>query len=790
MMNKLNKTCSIICPPPNATGKLHLGHAFQQIIMDIIARYHRSLNIPTSWIPGSDHAGIAGQIYLTEQFKQLGINTTNLDKPDLIKLSQPIIADTQKYMFEQMKRLNISLDWGETIFSLDDNVQIAVNAAFKLLYNDNLIYQGKRMTYFDPICKTCISDLEVKHQECMNKFYTIQYRVVGSERCVLVSTTRPETIFGDTAILVNPDDPHYRDLIGYNAIIPLVGRLIPIIAAKEANINMGTGCLKVTPGHDFKDYQLAQTYNLEIIDLFDSNGNLANYVPTDYIGLSMQQARIKIINDLKQELVKIESKTSVIPLSDKSLAVLEPRLMTQWFLKTNKLTPRVKTALQNGEITVQPSSWLPNLYAWLDNVQDWCLSRQIWWGHDVPISYTRSDHKPYYCAQQSELSDPDVLDTWFSSGLWPLVLRGWPNNITYQPHDYLVTGFDILFFWFIRMAMFSYYFAQQPPCKHLIVTGLIRDQYGQKMSKSKGNIIDPLTLIEQQDSLDCLRLTLAQLNTPTSKVNFDLRKLTENKRFIQKLYNIIRCMKLYTRDLHAKSKHVESDLNTWIIYSWQKCMQTSGAQILKGRTDLAIQNIKEFVYLDYCGIYLEIFKQQLKSNNDSTTLQVTGLAVLTQLLQHLSCFIPDTALTLLNQIPKLKHDLIKVDIKPVFEEIKEIIIIIRSLSKQYNVDQIWLGNTTSYQMQHLTYASKACGLKNLWFVEPEDKNNYIKQHIGNINVFIKNNKLVNNSNDLKDIAKLESLLKNSEFMLKAPKNIVELMQTKLDKLLKNKSKNI
>ena len=605
---------SQVIPPPNVTGTLHMGHSFQYAIMDFYTRYHHMSGKDAHWQVGADHAGIATQMVVENNLAKKDVTRKELGREKFLEEVWSWKDYSEEKITSQIKRLGCSVDWNKYRFTLDDGCNDAVIKAFVELHRRNKIYRGYRLVNWDPSLKTAVSDLEVVRQEKDGLLWHIKYPIENTEDFLIVATTRPETMFGDMAVAVNPNDDRYKDFVGKNVVLPFVGRKIPVLADEYVDMEFGTGCLKITPGHDFNDYEIGKKYALhevdgqvktsntvsdfEPINIFNEDACSNENVPEPFSNLDRFKVRKAVLEKLKElDILEKEEKHHIsVPRGERSNIVIEPKLSYQWYVKTEEMAARANDAVNKGEIIFHPNNWLKTYFNWMDNIEDWCISRQIWWGHRIPawydsddnvyVGYSEEEVREFYKLDGRELiQDEDVLDTWFSSSLWPFASLGWPEKTEdfkrHFPTSLLVTGFDIIFFWVARMMMMSLEFTDQIPFKDVYVTGLIRDENGQKMSKSKGNVIDPLDLIYgiSQDDLvekrtanlmqegiakkienktrnqfpkgidsygtDALRMTFYSLATHTKDISFEMGRLKGYRNFCTKVWNAARFINGY-----------------------------------------------------------------------------------------------------------------------------------------------------------------------------------------------------------------------------------------------------
>ena len=673
---------SQVIPPPNVTGTLHMGHSFQYAIMDFYTRYHHMAGKDAHWQVGADHAGIATQMVVENNLAKKDITRHELGREKFLDEVWSWKDYSEEKIISQIKRLGCSVDWNKYRFTLDDGCNGAVIKAFVELHRKNKIYRGYRLVNWDPSLKTAVSDLEVVRQEKDGLLWHIKYPIEDSEDHVLVATTRPETMFGDMAVAVNPHDDRYKNLIGKNIVLPFVGRKIPILADEYVDMEFGTGCLKITPGHDFNDYEIGKKYSLhevkgqvktsdtasdfEPINIFNEDAWSNENVPEPFSNLDRFKVRKAVLEKLKElNLLEKEEKHHIsVPRGERSNIVIEPRLSYQWYVKTKDMAARANDAVNNGEIKFHPENWIKTYFNWMDNIEDWCISRQIWWGHRIPawydedsnvyVGYSEEEVRQYYKLDDRKLSqDEDVLDTWFSSSLWPFASMGWPEKTEdfekHFPTSLLVTGFDIIFFWVARMMMMSLEFTDQIPFKDVYVTGLIRDENGQKMSKSKGNVIDPLDLIYgiSQDDLvekrtsnlmqeglaqkiekktrnqfpkgiesygtDALRMTFFSLATHTKDISFELGRLKGFRNFCTKIWNAARFIDGYPNE--GEVFEAINDQDKWIYDEFNIAKSQIEKNITDYRLDFAINEVYEFFWNKFCDVYIEECKKSGQTAN-------------------------------------------------------------------------------------------------------------------------------------------------------------------------------
>ena len=666
---------SIVLPPPNVTGTLHMGHAFQHTIIDILIRYNRMLGKSVLWQPGTDHAGIATQLVVENNLRKNGKTRHEIGRDALVDEIWKWKEQSGNAIISQTKRLGSSADWDRNRFTMDDGSNEAVKKVFIELYNDGLIYRGNRLVNWDIKLQTAISDLEVTNTEKNGHLYYIKYKIEDSNENLIVATTRPETLFGDSAICVNPKDSRYESFIGRKAIIPILNKAIPVISDDTIDQDFGTGCVKITPAHDFNDYKLGKKHNLDFINILNKNGTFNNNVSGIFKDKNIHKSRSEVVGQLKElgSLDKIEDYKTTVPMGERSGEIIEPLLTDQWFMRMDDLAQLGIDAVKKSNIKFVPKNWEKIYFNWLNNIEDWCISRQIWWGHRIPAWY--DDNGNVYVGDNEQeirnknniseginlIQDQDVLDTWFSSSLWPFTTMGWPENTKelekYYPTSVLVTGFDIIFFWVARMVMMGIKFLDKVPFKTIYIHGLVRDSEGKKMSKSVGNVIDPIDIIDGielealinkrvsnlvqpklKDKIvrktkdefpngidpygaDALRFCFCALASTGRDINFDLKRIEGYRNFCNKLWNASRYVFISTKDCQYDNKVNFEKLTVYekfMIGKLDQLVTEYKKHCTSYRFDLMANSLYSFIWNEYCDWYLEIAKIEIEQGNHYT----------------------------------------------------------------------------------------------------------------------------------------------------------------------------
>ncbi len=724
------ETFTIMMPPPNVTGRLHMGHALDDTIQDILIRFKRMQGYKTLWLPGTDHASISTEMKVVEKLKKQGIKKEDLGREKFIGQAWEWTKEYGGTIQQQQKKLGCSCDWDRNRFTLDEGMSDAVLEQFIKLYEKGLIYKGKRMVNWCTSCNTSISDAEVEYKEELSKLWHIRYQIKDEDRYITVATTRPETMLGDTAVAVHPSDERYKDLVGKTCILPIMNKEIPIIADEFVEKEFGTGCVKITPAHDLNDYQAGLRHNLEVIEVFDDNFKMGDLV-TEYKGMDLLEARKLIVEKLKQigALVKEEDYTHNVAKCERCKHTIEPKISTQWFISMKDLAKRAADSVRNGETKFVPKRYEKQYFHWLDNIQDWCISRQLWWGHQIPAYYCKkcgeinvSKTIPKVCKKcggNTLQQDTDTLDTWFSSALWPFSTLGWPNVESkdykeFYPTNVLVTGFDIITFWISRMMTQGLEFTGIPPFKDILIHGIVRDSQGRKMSKTLGNGIDPIDVINEY-SADALRFSVISGTTMGNDIRYMPEKLEQASNFANKIWNAAKFITMnlasdekiiaYTEQIKDKETGLYQTNylrieDIWILNKLDNLIKEVTLNMENYDLGISLDKIYNFIWNEFCDWYIEIAKSRLYSQNEEEKVQVSFVLnyVFGESLKLLHPFMPfitseiysklvnyDYKDLMVSHWPKTKKRVEYDETKDFIENLKQVIIGIRNVRANMNV---------------------------------------------------------------------------------------------------------
>ena len=796
----------VVIPPPNVTGKLHLGHAWDTTLQDIMIRYKRMDGYDALWVPGMDHAGIATQAKVDKRLREEGINPRNMSRDEWLKHAWSWKEEYAENIHNQWAKLGLSLDYSRERFTLDEGLSNAVKKVFVDLYNKGLIYRGERIINWDPVQMTALSNEEVIYKEDKGAFYHLKYYLEDNSRYLEVATTRPETLFGDTAVAVNPKDERYKDLIGKNVILPIVNKVIPIVGDEHADPEFGTGVVKITPAHDPNDFEVGNRHNLERIIVINKDGTM-NENAGQYNGMDRFSCRKQLVEDLKEKglLLKVEEMVHSVGHSERSDAVVEPYLSKQWFVKMRPLADRV---LDNQKVKSKKVNFIPERYEktmnhWMEITYDWCISRQLWWGHRIPAWYKDDEIYVGLNAPKEEgwVQDTDVLDTWFSSALWPFSTLGWPEETPdmkrYYPNNCLVTGYDIIPFWVNRMTFQGLEFTNTRPFKDCLIHGLIRDLQGRKMSKSLGNGVDPMDVIEEYGA-DSLRFYLTTNTAPGTDLRYDPEKVKSTWNFINKLWNASRFVLMNIEDLKEENYTLDhlSLSDKWILTKLNELIKNVRINMEKYEYQNVGSSLYNFVWEDFCDWYIELAKVDMNNTTKSVLLKV-----LTAIIKMLHPFMPYVTEEIYQMLPIMDAESIVISSYPVFEDnylfttVKEEIdkvlndiVSIRNMKQTNNVTKDALLKITVTDTKLLPIFKSQLKIKeeNIVLEDLSDKlsTNYTSKNIC-ITYYYDGNK-EDDTKILEEIKKLEvsilrreNLLNNENYVNKAPANIVEMDRKKL-----------
>lgn len=840
-MRSPGEAFSIVIPPPNVTGYLHMGHALDDTLQDILIRYNRMLGKKVLWQPGMDHAGIATQMVVERNLAKDGISRHDLGREKFIEKVWEWKNHSGGTICRQLRRLGASCDWSRERFTMDEGLSRAVRKIFVSLYKDGLIYKAKKLVNWDPKLGTAVSDLEVVQKETVGKMYYYKYPIEGSNNeFIHIATTRPETMFGDTAVAVSKDNEKLKHLIGKNCILPIVQRVIPIVADDHADPEKGTGAVKITPAHDFNDFEVGKRHNLPMINILNEDATLNENTP--FPGLTTMQAREKTLEKLSELglLEKIEDHPMVIPYGDRSGVVIEPLMTDQWFVDAPKLAVEALRVVEEGEMQFVPKSYEKTYFEWMRNIQPWCISRQLWWGHQMPIWYGPDGE--IFCEENVEEAqiaadkhygkkveltrETDVLDTWFSSGLWAFSTMGWPDKTefldTFYPTSVLVTGFDIIFFWVARMMMMSMYMMKRVPFKKCYIHGLVRDEHGQKMSKSKGNTVDPIETIEKYGA-DALRFFMAAMETQGRDINLSEARIAGYRNFATKLWNAARFCEMNNCQLppHFDPASVKLPVNKWIVAKAEEATAKVTENINAYRFSDAANAVYQFVWGTFCDWYIELSKPIFYGENEAAVAETRACAawVLERILIILHPFMPFITTELWNNLgqhqSKLIHTPWPVQTVTAAETAEidwaiDLITAIRSLRAEMNLPagaklHIYLKGMSANAMQYAEdMQNLICSLARLEKIELFGETQEISQDMvqsvfkeGTILLPLKgvvdfavererlNKELETLNRNLENYARK---LGNQSFVERAPANVVAEEKRRQEEALENKAK--
>ena len=845
-MNKEKESYCIMMPPPNVTGKLHMGHALDGTIQDILIRFRRMQGYNTLWLPGSDHASIATEMKVVEKLKKEGKTKHQIGREEFLKETWDWTHLYGGTIQEQQKKLGCSCDWEKRRFTLDEGLSEAVKEQFVRLYEKGLIYRGKRMVNWCPNCNTTISDVEVEYREENTHLWHIKYKVKDEDEYIIVATTRPETMLGDTAVAVHPDDERYKDLVGKKCILPIMNKEIPIIADRFVETEFGTGAVKITPAHDMNDYQAGLRHNLEIIEVFDDNFKMGNLV-TEYEGMNLLEAREKIVEKLKElgAIVKIEDLTHNVGKCERCKTTIEPKISDQWFVKMEELAKPAIKAIEDEEIKFVPKKYEKMYFNWMNNIQDWCISRQLWWGHRIPAYYCddcghitvsrENVNECEKCNSKNIRQDEDTLDTWFSSALWPFSTLGWPNTEsedykTFFPTNVLVTAYDIITFWVSRMIVSSLELTKENPFKDVLIHGIVRDSQGRKMSKTLGNGVDPLEIIEKYGA-DSLRFSVLSGTTMGNDIRYMPEKLEQASNFANKIWNAAKFMTnsleddnkiidFYNKVYNSNKKEFNSEYlkieDKWILSKLNTLIKDVTKLIEDYDLGIAIDKIYNFIWNEFCDWYIEICKTRIYSENLEERVQVNFVLdyVLRNALKLLHPFMPFVTIEIYSKLVHYDDINLMVSAWPEYnelnqfkleedtvEKLKDIIVDIRNTRANMNVHpskKTKLIFVTSEYEEAIKQANEF--LIKLGFatdIETKNEKNGIPENAiailkDGIELYIPFEELVDIKEEIKrlevEISKLESevarcnkMLSNPGFINKAPESKINEEKEKLAK---------
>ncbi len=845
-MDKTKESYCIMMPPPNVTGKLHMGHALDDTIQDILIRFKRMQGYNTLWLPGTDHAAISTEMKVVEKLRNEGKTKQELGREKFLDEAWEWTRIYGGTIEMQQKKLGCSCDWDRKRFTMDEGLSDAVLEQFVDLYNKGLIYKGKRMINYCPSCKTSISDAEVEYKEEASHLWHIRYQITGEkDRYIIVATTRPETMLGDTAVAVHPEDERYKDLVGKTCILPIMNKEIPIIADDFVDKEFGTGCVKITPAHDMNDYQAGLRHNLEIVEVFDEDYKMGDLVP-EYKGMDLLEARKAIVKKLEEigALVKTEDYTHNVAKCERCKTTIEPKISEQWFVSMKELAKRAADSVRNNEARFIPKKYEKQYFNWLDNIQDWCISRQLWWGHQIPAYYCEecghinvAKTAPETCEKCGSTKlhqDEDTLDTWFSSALWPFSTLGWPNMETedyktFYPTNVLVTGFDIITFWVSRMMSQGLEFTGQAPFKDILIHGMVRDSQGRKMSKTLGNGIDPIEIIDEYGA-DSLRFAVISGTTMGNDIRYMPEKLEQASNFANKIWNAAKFIintladeekvREFCYEVYEKNKTYNPDLlrieDKWILNKFDKLVLDVTRNMENYDLGVAIDKIYSFIWNEFCDWYIEMVKPRIYSDDENTKIAVSDILnhvfgsclkllhpfmpfVTAEIYKNLICF--GTKDIIVAKWPTIRESFVFEKEEAMLEKIKEIIVEIRNVRNTKNIHPskksklIVVSQEYEKQLKEaedillkLGFANEVV-IQNTYTNIPKDSIKIIAEGIevfipleGLIDLEEERNRLNEEKKRLEgEVARCEKMLSNPGFMNKAPQSKIDEEKAKLEK---------
>ncbi len=812
-VNKNKKPYTIVMPPPNVTGKLHMGHALDETIQDTIIRFKRMQGYETLWVPGTDHAAIATEAKIVEQMRKEGISKEEIGREKFLERAWKWKNEYGSNIVSQLKKLGASCDWSRERFTMDEGCSKAVREFFVRLYEKGLIYKGEKIINWCPKCKTSISDSEVSFEEKNGHFWNIKYQVVGSDEFVVVATTRPETMFGDVAIAVNPSDKRYNHLVGKIVKIPIVNREIPIISDEYVDVDLGTGALKITPAHDPNDFEVGLRHGLEIIKVMDESA-IMNEKAGKYQGLDRYEARKMLVNDLDKSgyLDSVKEITHNVGMCYRCSTVVEPRVSNQWFVKMESLAKPAIDCVKSKKTSFVPERFSKIYYHWMENIKDWCISRQLWWGHRIPVWYckdcgemmvSRDDiSECTKCGSYEVHQDEDTLDTWFSSGLWPFSVLGWPDKTPeldyFYPTKVLVTGYDIIFFWVAKMIFSSLEMTGLPPFENVLIHGLVRDSQGRKMSKSLGNGIDPIEVIEKYGA-DALRFSLILGTSPGNDMRFFYEKVEASRNFANKIWNAARFvhMNVDSEDVKIELPAEMGTIDKWIVSRFNKISKEITQSIEKFELGIAAQKLYDFIWDEFCDWYIEFSKISGKKE--------VLVWIMTNILKLLHPFMPfvteeiwlsfphKESSIMVSDFPKYKSDYVFEESEKDVEVIISVIKSVRNLRREMNVPQgrksaIYIETSnlkfSENLLKHKEILCRLCLAKDVTISEKFNLEKYVTAVNDYVKIYLPTEELIDISAEIsrlnkelelskKQLLQAEQRLKNKNFISKAPKEVVD-----------------